>query len=397
MRIPLMLGLVVAGMLGGPVPPFAHDDRYPSILTPVAVAESATAQHSPNSADTATAGATSPVDANSRPLAPGVDTVLQAVAAQDKRLPQTLPVEAKAQRTPQQAAKTLERYQNAAAAGFIYAQYNLAQLLVGRRGVAPDVDKAIALLRQIAERGYQPAQMRLAEENLRGEGRGTSKAEAYAWYTVAYHDGSKAAERARSLLGPLLTPSERESADRLSRSFDSTVTQGRQRRPLPAQQKILDDMLMAALDSENIGKIDQLLAQGADPDAIDKVGRSTVINAAWRGRSRIVALLLERGVDADRRDDEGHTALEWAAINGYSDIVQSLLAAGCIADVPDVEGLTPLMRAAWNGHPAVVRALLDNGAAPDLKDLAGKSALDRALSQDDKVIVTMLRDADTKR
>ena len=191
--------------------------------------------------------------------------------------------------------------------------------------------------------------------------------------------------------------SEQEAAERLSRSLDATVTQGRQHSPLPAQQKALDDMLMAALDSENIGKVDQLLAQGADPNAIDKVGRSAVTNAAWRGRSRMVALLLERGVDADARDDEGHTALEWAAVNGYLDIVQSLLAAGCITDVPDSEGLTPLMRAAWNGYPAVVRALLDNGAAPDLRDFAGKSALDRALSQDDKVIVTMLRDASTKR
>ena len=373
MRLSLMLALVIAGTLASPL----------TLPRPVAAAESGVG--------------VALVDASGRPLTPAVATILRAVAAIDKRLPQIAPEEAKAQRTPQQTAKTLDRYQKAAAAGFVHAQYNLAEALVGRRGIALDVDKAVALLRQIAERGYQPAQMRLAEEDLRGEGQGTSKAEAYAWYGIAYHDGSKAAERALSLLGPLLTPAEREAADRLSRSLDSTVTQGRQYRPLPAQQKALDESLTAALNSEDVAKADQLLAQGADPNATDKFGRSAVINAAWRGRARMVALLLERGVDADPRDDEGHTALAWAAINGFSDIVQSLLAAGSMTDIPDSEGLTPLMRAAWNGHPEVVRALLGAGASPDLKDLAGKSALDRALSQDDKVIAAMLRDADTKR
>jgi len=376
MRKSVMLALAVAGIFVGSLPSLS-------------AASVATADASPAGGGFA--------DAIGRPLAPDVATILRVVAALDKRLPQISPEEAKTQRTPQQAAKTLDRYQKAAAAGFVHAEYNLAEVLVDRRGITPDVDKAIALLRAIAERGYQPAQMRLAEENLRGEGQGTSKAEAYAWYGIAYHDGSKAAERAESLLEPLLAPSEREAAERLGRSLDLAVTQGRQHRPLPEQQKSLDAALAAALDSEDIAKADQLLAQGADPNATDKFGRSAVVNAAGRGRARMVALLLERGVDADARDDEGHTALAWAAINGYSDIVQSLLAAGSMADIRDNEGLTPLMRAAWNGHPEIVRTLLQAGAAPDLRDLAGKSALDRALSQNDTVIAAMLREADTKR
>ena len=371
MRFMPMLGLALLGVLAGRAP-------FTSCCPPARAAEVATP---------------SIVDAIGRPLAPEIATILRAVAAADKRLPQLAPDEAKTQRTPRQAAKTLDRYQKAAAAGFVSAQYNLAEALVDRRGIAPDVDRAITLLRQIAERGYQPAQMRLAEENLRREGKGTSRAEAYAWYTVAYHDGNGAAEHALSLLAPLLTPAEREAAERLSRSIDATVTAGRLHRPLPSQQKTLDAELMAALDTDDRAKVDGLLAQGADPDAIDQNGRSAIVNAAWRGRSRVVALLLERGADADRRDDEGHTALAWAAINGYSDIALSLLAAGSMTDVPDGDGLTPLMRAAWDGHPDVVRALLDNGARTDLADAGGKTALDRALSQDDKTVAAMLRQA----
>ncbi|HUN53398.1 MAG TPA: ankyrin repeat domain-containing protein [Candidatus Sulfotelmatobacter sp.] len=371
MRFIPMLGLALLGSVAGRLPL--------ATVCPLALAAEAVTPAT--------------VDAVGRPLAPEIATILRAVAAADRRLPQLAPDEAKAERTPQQAAKTLDRYQKAAADGFVSAQYNLAEALVDRRGIAPDVDRAIALLRQIAERGYQPAQMRLAEENLRGEGKGTSRAEAYAWYNVAYHDGNGAAERALSLLGPLLTPAERETADRLSRSIDATVTLGRQHRPLPSQQKTLDAALMAALDSDDRVKVDGLLAQGADPDAIDKDGRSAIINAAWRDRGRVVALLLERGADTDRRDDEGHTALAWAAINGYPDIALSLLAAGSMTGIPDKDGLTPLMRAAWDGHPDVVRALLDNGARTDLADASGKTALDRALSQDDKTIAAMLRRA----
>jgi hypothetical protein len=287
----------------------------------------------------------------------------------------------------------VERYQKAAAAGFAHAQYNLAEALVARRGVPPDPEKAIQLLRQLAERGYRPAEMRLAEENLRGEVANASKAEAFAWYTIAARDGDKAATRAQGLLGPLLIPAEREAAERLTRQLEARLTQGRRGAPLPEQQEQLDRALVLAMDGGDAGAVDRLMSQGADPNALDKYGRSAVVSAAWRGRTKIVSLLVDRGVDVDAHDGQGRTALEWAAINGYPDMAAALIAAGGATDIADLEGLTPLMRAAWNNHVDVVRSLLQAGAAIDLRDGSGKTALDRALSQGNAEIVLQIRQA----
>jgi TPR repeat protein len=335
----------------------------------------------------------SPTDASGRPLSPSVNTILKAVAELDKRFPQPSSTSAPVSYSPPQAAALIERYQNAAAAGFAHAQYNLARALVSGHGIPPDPEKAIQLLRQLAERGYGPAAMRLAEEDLRGEAASANKAEAFAWYAIAARDGSKAAARAQSLLGPLLVPAEREVAEHLTQQLETRLVNGRRGAALPEQQAQLDKALILAVDGADVGSVDQLMRQGADPSALDKYGRSAVISAAWRGRTSIVSLLISRGVDVDANDNQGRTALGWAAINGYSNMAAELIAAGGATDIPDLEGLTPLMRAAWNNHVDVVRSLLHAGAAIELRDGSGKTALDRALSQGNEEIVQQIRQA----
>jgi len=324
-------------------------------------------------------------------LTPGVTSILQTVATLEPRLREPASSGLLTPQASKQAAQTLHRYKKAAAAGFTFAQYNLAVALIGERGVAPDPNRAIALLTALSERGYPLAELRLAEVNLRGEGAGASRPAAFAWYKAAASDGNAAATRAVSLLGPLLTPAEQEKAAQLGLGFAAKVAAAPNPAPLQDEQRALDADLVTALDGESVDQAETLLAKGADPDAADSAGRSALINAAWRGRTRLVALLLEDGADADLRDREGHTALAWAAINGFSDIAQSLVIAGCTVDIPDGEGLTPLMRAAWNDHADIVRVLLDNGADPRRTDDNGKSALDRALSQNEPAIVALLR------
>lgn len=56
-----------------------------------------------------------------------------------------------------------------------------------------------------------------------------------------------------------------------------------------------------------------LLARGADPDATDADGRSTLYVLALENRLDMARYLLERGADAEARDAEGRTPLHVSA------------------------------------------------------------------------------------
>ncbi|MEW6348849.1 MAG: ankyrin repeat domain-containing protein [Thermodesulfobacteriota bacterium] len=104
-----------------------------------------------------------------------------------------------------------------------------------------------------------------------------------------------------------------------------------------------------------------------------------VVEAKFRDRSRIEELL-DQGVDVDAVDDKGRTALMWAASWGRHDIVQLLLERGAQADIRDGYGETALIKAARRGREDIVETLINlGGADPRACDNWGKTALDKAL------------------
>ena len=95
--------------------------------------------------------------------------------------------------------------------------------------------------------------------------------------------------------------------------------------------------LFDVIVGEDVGLLEQILAQGEDPNAINA---------------------------------EGATALQWAILgSGVTDTVFSqvriLLEAGANPNQPDRQGLTPLHTAAMgDGSDAVMKALIDAGGDP---------------------------------
>ncbi len=151
-----------------------------------------------------------------------------------------------------------------------------------------------------------------------------------------------------------------------------------------------------------------LLANGADPAALDAAGNTALHHAALCGEPIVAALLVDAGVPIDAVNREGLTALGNACANGNwilagfllehgaAAVVEHaqpvlLMAAGVAEDDPagvrllskrkvDVDACgrldrTPLMLAALAGHVQIVEALLAAGANADLGDCNGTSAL----------------------
>ncbi len=151
-----------------------------------------------------------------------------------------------------------------------------------------------------------------------------------------------------------------------------------------------------------------LLANGADPAALDASGNTALHHAALCGEPIVAALLVDAGVPLNAVNREGLTALGNACANGNWILAGFLLEHGASATVEhaqpallmaagvaddDPAGIrllgkrkldldardslerTALMAAALAGHARIAEALLAAGANADLSDRNGTNAL----------------------
>eukprot|EP00903_Cladosiphon_okamuranus_P012921 g12064.t1 len=166
---------------------------------------------------------------------------------------------------------------------------------------------------------------------------------------------------------------------------------------------------------------DLLLDAGAEPDAIDCDGNTSLMTAAATGGAALCKLLLERGAntratnlfgssalflaatggnpadnsacvrvlldagsDPNQTRPDGTTALHMSAKRGHSEVLENLLEHGAQVDAVELSGMTPLMHAVSNDHGGATGLLCDYGADLDLADESGRTALHVA-SQDGRV------------
>ena len=132
----------------------------------------------------------------------------------------------------------------------------------------------------------------------------------------------------------------------------------------------------------SIHALDELLSRGADPQAVDKAGRSPIHLAALRGSAgshgTILARLLAARVPADQPDAQGLSPLHKAAVQGHVAVVEALLQAGANPNAGARDGSTPLHLAAHKGHAALASLLAGAGADPRRARRDGETPLHEA-------------------
>lgn len=94
--------------------------------------------------------------------------------------------------------------------------------------------------------------------------------------------------------------------------------------------------------------VTELLAHGADANAITAAGVTPLHMASERGRNDVVDVFVAFGAE-HHADEYGSTPLHRAAFAGSVEIVAMLLEGGAIEDARDVNGHTPLHIAAHCG------------------------------------------------
>ncbi len=119
----------------------------------------------------------------------------------------------------------------------------------------------------------------------------------------------------------------------------------------------------------------ELVRAGADVTAENRYNVTPLTPACIDGNGAMVELLLEAGADADTASSGGETVLMLAARTGEIGPVRALLERGVeVNAVAGATGQTALMWAAAEGHTKVVSALLEAGADPDIRLDSGFTA-----------------------
>lgn len=124
-----------------------------------------------------------------------------------------------------------------------------------------------------------------------------------------------------------------------------------------------------------------LMDQGADVRKRTSDGGTALHQAARAGDRALVELMLTKGADVNAKMKRWITALHSAASAGHSEMVALLIAKGADIDAKTTNGLTPLHMAAMAGHKEVVEVLVAKGADVNAKQKNGQTPLHLAVQQ----------------
>jgi hypothetical protein len=126
-------------------------------------------------------------------------------------------------------------------------------------------------------------------------------------------------------------------------------------------------------------RIRELVAAGADPNAVDSRGTPLLQRAMRREDHSVYRLLIELGADPTRGDRDGRTALHLATMGRSSFWLEDLLGRGLSPDLPNtITDAPPLFDALRARLRRNVDRLLEAGARLDVRDRSGTTPLHQA-------------------
>ncbi len=204
----------------------------------------------------------------------------------------------------------------------------------------------------------------------------------------------KISKKYRSHLNPIFhqavgDSSHRDAATLISIGADVNAVNEEPRNMTP---------LMTAAYKKDKLMIEQLLAAGANINAVDASGWSPLKYAVENKDHEIIDILLTKKADLNSaRTDDGYpnrnrTILMSAAAQPDNTIVKKLIAAGAEVEPTgrDTEGATPLIIASFCGHDNNVRTLLENGADIHAQNKYGGTALLHAATRGNPTVIKTL-------
>lgn len=130
----------------------------------------------------------------------------------------------------------------------------------------------------------------------------------------------------------------------------------------PARLAALDNAMMEAVTGGDVGKVKELLDQGARVEVTDLMGMTLLHIAVFQGRKEIAELLIAKGARVNGEDKEGNRPLHMASEQGRSEVAELLIGKGADVNAKNRAGATPLDRAVSVKRQEVADLLRKHGA-----------------------------------
>ena len=147
--------------------------------------------------------------------------------------------------------------------------------------------------------------------------------------------------------------------------------------------KIRDKNLINCASLAAIEGVEKYLNLGADADATDHFGITSLMISSCLGYLPIVDILISRGANVNYVDPRGNTALMIAVQQGRCNIVNHLLLHGATANIKNLKEDVPLLEAARLGYRPIVGMLLQAGAEVNITNTDGDSPLSCSIGRED--------------
>ena len=125
-----------------------------------------------------------------------------------------------------------------------------------------------------------------------------------------------------------------------------------------SDQQALDAMLIQAAESGDRPAVLSLLEAGANIDATDERGRTSVMAATHTNQVEAVRMLIDAGADINIRDNRLDNSFLYASAEGLFEIVRLTIDANADTRLTNRFGGTALIPAAERGHVEIVQELL---------------------------------------
>lgn len=149
--------------------------------------------------------------------------------------------------------------------------------------------------------------------------------------------------------------------------------------------------LMHAVKSSDLTLINGLLEYGADPNLQDNDGWTAAMHAVRQNDGKVMRLLAKFQANFDLLNDQGFSALGLAVQDNRSNVAVAMLDRGAKPTVVMGEsGYTPLIIAAKVGNKVLAQTLLQYGAKPNEQNAGGFTALMLAAARNDVELVHLL-------
>jgi ankyrin repeat protein len=152
----------------------------------------------------------------------------------------------------------------------------------------------------------------------------------------------------------------------------------------------IEQQLISAISDNDIDNVKALLDRGANPNTTNEHGRAALMFAICGSFLPLAKLLIERDADVSRRDPLGKTPLIEAAWRGseWVEIIRLLVEKGANINDKDNDGMTALM---WAQNVEVAKLIIELGADLNATNAYGETALSYASHNNHNDIVELLQ------